>query len=988
MAFWSRSLVSRLIVAMTVLSLFTVAVIGIAAYTRSRQALAASVFERLELAATLKEDELTHWIEAERMDVDLISRIPDVPRLVRILDNYEPEELEHREAYSNLSNLLIDSVKTQSGWTEAMILSPDSGQVILCTDKTHEGAYRVDDEYFQQGRRAIFVQSVYLSPVTLQPAMTIAAPILDQERQLQGVLVVHINLDYLNQLMLERTGLGETGEAYLVDRLNTFVSAPLVDAEQFSRGVHTEGIDAAVQGQDGQGLYENYEGEPVVGVYHWIDSQELALMVEMHQEEAFASANALGLTILLTGLAVCVVVGIIANLLARQIAHPILAIHQAVSKVAAGDLDQRAPVITRDEVGVLANAFNQMTSQVQDLYSSLQRSEEYFRSLIENASDLILVLNNNSTVRYASPSLLHLMGYPPEDWVGKTVLRFIHPEDYTAIRNEFRQHPQNTKQVKALELRALHRDGSWRVFEALGSSHIEAGVVTGIIVNAREITERRQMEDALRQSEQNYRLVFDHALQGILVTRGGQVLMANPVICQITGYTLEEMLAFDADQLFGLVHPDDLPLAMENFQKRSQGNWNQPAYQLRYRRKDGGQRWVEATDTLMTADDPPYVLTAALDITERKEADTRIRRQFDHLAALHAIDIAISSSHDQNLILHVILDQVMNQLNVDAAAVLLLNEHTMLLEPAAGRGLRLGSAHPAMRIDDSLAGTVVRQRQRVSMASLQHHALSPREEQFFALEGFAAYHAAPLVAKGQVRGVLEIFHRKLLALDDEGIDFLETLAGQTAIALDNTNLFNKLQRSNLELALAYDATIEGWSRALDLRDRETEGHTLRVTEMTLRLARALGINDAEQTHIRWGALLHDIGKMGIPDAILHKPGPLDEDEWQLMRQHPRYAWEMLASIEFLRQSIDIPYCHHEHWDGTGYPRGLKGEQIPLAARIFSLADNWDALLSDRPYRTAWPQGEVYQYLRAQAGTLFDPQIAEVFLQMLARDRGG
>lgn len=987
MRFWSRSLVFRLIISMIALSLFTVAVIGVAAYSRSRDALAESVFERLELAASLKEDELNRWVEAQRLDVVLLSRIPDAPALAHQLVTYEPGEVEHLEAYNILSSVLQNSLQAKSGWTEALILAPESGQVVLSTDRTHEGDYRVDDAYFQQGRRGTFVQSVYLSPVTLRPAMTIATPLQDEDRVLRGVLVVHINLDYMNQIMLERTGLGETGQAYLVDRLNTFVSAPLVDDEQFSRGVHTQGIDAAVQGQDGQGMYENYAGVPVVGVYHWIDAQELALMVEMHQDEALAPVRQLGLTILLAGLVVCVLTGIMAHLLARQIAHPILAIHQTVNQMADGNLELRAPVINQDEVGVLAKAFNQMTSQMQGLYTSLRQSEEYFRSLIENGSDLILVVNNDSTVRYASPSLRHLLGYAPEDWVGKSVFRFIHPDDRRTVKNELRNYSLDTRQVVSVEMRALHCDGSWRVYEALGSSHKDGDEISGVIVNAREITERRQMEDALRQSEQRYRLVFDHAWQGILVTRAGKVLLANPVVCEITGYTVEELLSFDADQLLGLVHSDDLPQVADVYQKRSQGNWAQPAYQFRYHRKDGNWRWVDAIDTVMSEDDPSYIMTAVLDITERKEADLRIQRQFDHLAALHAIDIAISSSHDQNLILHVILDQLINQFAVDAAAIMLLNEHTMLLEPAAGRGLRFASSRPTLRVDDSLAGMAVRQRQRISMASLQLHVLNQREEAFFTQEGFAAYHAAPLVAKGQVRGVLEILHRSPLVLDDENIDFLETLAGQAAIALDNTNLFNKLQRSNLELALAYDATIEGWSRALDLRDRETEGHTLRVTEMTLRLARAIGIGDAELTHIRWGSLLHDIGKMGVPDAILHKPGPLNEEEWLLMRQHPRYAWEMLAPIEFLRQSIDIPYCHHERWDGTGYPRALKGEQIPLSARVFSLADNWDALLSDRPYRSAWPEGEVYQYLRAHAGAHFDPHITEVFLQMLTRERG-
>ena len=198
------------------------------------------------------------------------------------------------------------------------------------------------------------------------------------------------------------------------------------------------------------------------------------------------------------------------------------------------------------------------------------------------------------------------------------------------------------------------------------------------------------------------------------------------------------------------------------------------------------------------------------------------------------------------------------------------------------------------------------------------------------------------------------------------------------------SLFENLQRSNLELALAYDVTLEGWSRALELRDRETQGHTVRVAELTVHLAREVGIPDGEIAHVRRGALLHDIGKMGIPDAILLKPGPLTEEEWVVMRRHPVYAFNLLSPVEFLRPALDIPYCHHERWDGTGYPRGLKGEEIPLAARVFSVIDSWDALSFERPYRSAWPPERVRAHLEAQAGTQFDPRIIRIFLGLEAQ----
>lgn len=197
----------------------------------------------------------------------------------------------------------------------------------------------------------------------------------------------------------------------------------------------------------------------------------------------------------------------------------------------------------------------------------------------------------------------------------------------------------------------------------------------------------------------------------------------------------------------------------------------------------------------------------------------------------------------------------------------------------------------------------------------------------------------------------------------------------------------ELAEANFSLNQAYEATIEGWSRALDLRDHETEGHSRRVTEMTLRLAREIGISEEELVPVRRGALLHDIGKMGVPDRVLLKPGPLTDDEWAVMRWHPTLACEMLEPITFLHAALDIPGGHHEKWDGTGYPDGLAGEDIPLAARLFAVVDVWDALRSDRPYRKAWPEERVLDHLCSLSGSHFDPQIVRVFMALVSGENG-
>jgi HD-GYP domain-containing protein (c-di-GMP phosphodiesterase class II) len=254
-----------------------------------------------------------------------------------------------------------------------------------------------------------------------------------------------------------------------------------------------------------------------------------------------------------------------------------------------------------------------------------------------------------------------------------------------------------------------------------------------------------------------------------------------------------------------------------------------------------------------------------------------------------------------------------------------------------------------------------------------------------AVEKFTSYYAVPLNAKGRCLGVLEVFRRFVKNDDAEWEEFLGALAQQTAIAIENGQLLDKLTRANREMSFAYDRTIEGWARALDIRDRITGEHSQKVKEWTLILAQAMGIRDLEElTHIRRGATLHDIGKIGVPDQILNKPGPLTEEEWVIMRKHPIFARDMLYPIEFLRPAIDIPYSHHEKWDGTGYPQGLKGKEIPLVARIFAIIDVFNAITSERPYSKPWPIEKAVDYIRDQSGKHFDPDVVNLFLKNLQR----
>ena len=367
---------------------------------------------------------------------------------------------------------------------------------------------------------------------------------------------------------------------------------------------------------------------------------------------------------------------------------------------------------------------------------------------------------------------------------------------------------------------------------------------------------------------------------------------------------------------------------------------------------------------------------------------TRLRQQTElrlsRLAALNRIDQAINSSFDLRVTYSFLLDQLVSQLSVDAADILLYNPNTQTLELAASAGFNTTlSRRSHQRMNQSLVGRVLASREMTIIPDLTQTTLPEDLARLTATENLITYHGIPLMVKGEVKGVLETFHRSRFTATAEWREYLATLAGQAAIAAENSHLFENLKLSNRELSLAYDATIEGWSRALDLRDHETEGHTQRVAEFTLRLAGEMGISQADLTPIRWGALLHDIGKMGVPDQILNKPGPLTEEEWEIMRRHPMLAYDLLSPITYLHSALEIPFCHHEKWDGSGYPRRLKGQEIPLAARLFAVVDVWDALISDRPYRPAWSAEKALAYIREQSGTHFDPQVVEVFLRICA-----
>ncbi len=497
------------------------------------------------------------------------------------------------------------------------------------------------------------------------------------------------------------------------------------------------------------------------------------------------------------------------------------------------------------------------------------------------------------------------------------------------------------------------------------------------------ITERKMTEQLLQESEAKFRDMAEQSIVGIYLIQDKLFRYVNPKLAHIFGYAVEEII--DQKGPEDLVPPQDWPVVRENVRRRISGEIDSAHYIFKGVKKNKEIIHVDVYGSRTTYKARPAVIGTLLDITGRRMAEEKIQRQLHKLSALRAIDLAISSSVDIRITLNIFIGHAITQLAVDAANVLLLNPHSQILQYAVSQGFQTNALrHTHLRLGEGYAGVAALENRIVRVPNLNEEGTVFKLRRLLEGEDFVSYYGVPLVAKGQVKGVLEIFHRSPMNPDEEWFEFLDSLALQGAIAIDNNSLFQELQKTNLELSLAYDSTIEGWSHALDYRDKETEGHSRRVTELTLMIARDFGMSEAELVCVRRGALLHDIGKMGIPDSILLKPGPLTDEEWEVMRKHPLYSYELLHPIAHLRPSLDIPYCHHEKWDGTGYPRGLRGEQIPLSARIFAVVDVWDALSSDRPYRPAWTEDKVRELIISKAGTHFDPRVVDAFLKMKLR----
>jgi len=533
--------------------------------------------------------------------------------------------------------------------------------------------------------------------------------------------------------------------------------------------------------------------------------------------------------------------------------------------------------------------------------------------------------------------------------------------------------------------------------------------LAGIIV-------RRQAEEALQQSEKNLMEIFNNSRDAVyLHDLDGTIIEVNPAACERLGYSREELIGrFITD----FISSEDALYFSERSKKLQEAG--QAIFEFNAVTRTENIIPVEVNAALIEYEGKMAVLSAARDITERKEVEktlnemnevlekrvrertselTRVNRELQaeieqrvrtedslrkriaELEALRKVSFVLRTAGTLNEMLNLLLNETLKTFNTDVGAIWVAHSSEERLRFFSARGW-VSRLDEAEFKPDQKEGII----RRVYQTGEHHISREVAVDPLFKLTGNVEIPRGwggifmPLFIGDKTVGILFVAVPLPREISSEETKLLNSLAEMAGTAIHRFNLYEDLQQANQELVQAYDATIESLACSLEIRDYETEGHCRRVAEWTVQLARAMGIPEERLIHVYRGALLHDIGKMGISDHILLKPGPLTEEEWGEIYQHPQYAHDLLSRVEYLQPAINIPYCHHEKFDGSGYPRGLKGEEIPLEARIFAVLDVYDALTSDRPYRKAWSKESALKYIQEESGSHFDIQVVEVFLQ--------
>lgn len=374
----------------------------------------------------------------------------------------------------------------------------------------------------------------------------------------------------------------------------------------------------------------------------------------------------------------------------------------------------------------------------------------------------------------------------------------------------------------------------------------------------------------------------------------------------------------------------------------------------------------------------PSVISNAIK-TKRVEVEREFRLR--ELETIERVSNKMRQSQNETEMLNAFMDLVLEVLDTDSGSIWLYAAAEDVLQAKVLQGWFEHASNLTLKPGEGLAGWTHLLREPYFIREFINEPKARTMEFAHMPAGWGGV-CVPILANSYAVGVLMVAVQLPRQIEVRELNLLKITSQITGTAIQQVSLYEETMRNVEALGTAYQSLMESWSRALDLRDHETEGHTRRVAEMTMQLARVLNYPEEKMGDLYRGAVLHDVGKIGIPDSVLLKPGKLTADEWELMKQHPKIAFDNLSSNQFLRSSLEIPYCHHERWDGSGYPRGLRSVEIPLSARIFSVLDVWDALMSDRPYRRAMSREEALTVIREQRGSQFDPHVVDAFLNFI------
>jgi PAS domain S-box-containing protein len=598
--------------------------------------------------------------------------------------------------------------------------------------------------------------------------------------------------------------------------------------------------------------------------------------------------------------------------------------------------------------------------QVTAARDETSQAKDTMVGVMERVSDGIVALDKDFNYTYVNTYGGELLGRSATYLVGK---------NYWTEYPESRETPFAKAYVEAMQTQLP------RFFEAY-YSHWQRWFTNrvypsaeGITIFFSDITERKNAEIALRESEEKFAAAFNDAPVLICINdmQTGLYLDVNAEGLRISGFSREEVIGHHPVDL-GWISKDEFERLVFELQTRGLIDNTE----MNFRTRQGTRLTGLVKGDIIRIAGRDCLLTVTMDITERKVHE----RELQAIATLSA---ALRTAPTRDEMFPVIVDQMVNLLNVDAAVIEIVEpeSHDTLVEAAYGSWANLVGERQAP--NSGLNGLINQTNQPFLSQDLTNDSrLSQAANWPYA--GLLGCAGLALTAQETLVGYLWIGCRT--RINEKELQIFIAIGDIVANAIHRATLHDTAITAARDLVTAYDSTLLGWARALELRDQETEGHSQRVVGLTIELARHFNLPAEELVHIRHGAILHDIGKMGVPDSILHKAGPLSEAEWAIMRRHPVNAYNLLAPIEHLRPALSIPYCHHEKWDGSGYPRGLHGEQIPLAARLFSVVDVWDALRSQRPYRESWSLERTIEYIRAQAGHQFDPRVVEAFLSLI------